>query len=537
MNRILTLLLCGSSLLSLHAQPKLIVGVVVDQMRTDYIYRYWDKYEEDGIKRIMKEGYFCKNAHFNYVPTYTGPGHASIYTGTSPMNHGIIANDWFERQTGDTVYCASDDRYTTIGSSTEAGQMSPHRMISPGLGDAIRTSTIFKGKSIGISIKDRGAILPAGHSANAAYWVDYSNGSFVSSSYYTDKLPKWLNEFNNAKHPDRLMKNEWKTMLPIGEYTESTADDTPYEIVPATKDKPTFPYNLAAQVKAGSYYAFAASPYGNTYLRMLAEKVLTEEKLGQDEHTDLLAISFSSTDMVGHAFGPQSIEMEDTYLRFDREVALLLNMLDEQVGAGNYTLFFTADHAAAQVPAFLKDQNIPAGTLNSISFRKQLSAYLNKKLGSGNWIRNYSNQQVFLNHDFLDQKGINAEVVVDQIRAFALNHEAVSGVYSKDELRAPIPSNRFTTLAQNGWNQSRSGDVLIQYKPGWIAFRDRGTTHGSSYNYDTHVPILFYGYGVTHGESIQPVDITQIVPTICLISSIAFPDASDIRPISGVLGE
>lgn len=528
-------IILSSAHLFAQEKPKLVVGIVVDQMRMDYIYRYWDKYSEEGFKKLIADGYLCKNAHFNYIPTYTGPGHASVYTGTTPMNHGIIANNWFNKQTGEFDYCVSDDSQTTVGSSTEAGKMSPHRLLAPSLGDAVRTATLFRGKSFGISIKDRGAILPAGHSANAAYWFDYETGKMVSSSYYMAKLPSYAEKFNKQKYADKLIKKGWQTMLSADKYQESTADNTPYEVLAFNTETPTFPYDVSKVIKEKGYYAFAATPYGNTILTKFAEELVINEDLGADDEMDMLAISYSSPDIIGHAFGPHSVEVEDTYLRLDLEIATLLEMLNTRVGLGNYTLFLTADHAAAQVPAFLRDNGIPVNTISGKKYSDGLKDKLNEEFGEGEWIRSYTNQQIFLNHELIDEEELSLDEFFEVIEHYSLAYEGVSGVLTRSALRQPLPEDNFSQLAKNGWHQQRSGDVCIQYLPGWIDGKEQGTTHGSSYNYDTHVPIILYGNGIIHGTTNEEVNVTQIVPTICLATSIAFPDVSQKSPILGAL--
>jgi predicted AlkP superfamily pyrophosphatase or phosphodiesterase len=534
---ILSLALLSGLLSTAQEQPKLIVGVIVDQMRMDYIYRYWDKFGDDGFKRLIGEGYLCKNAHFDYIPTKTGPGHASVYTGTSPMNHGIIANDWFDKRTGEEVYCASDPKVNPLGCETDAGRMSPHRMLAPSLGDAVRISNNFKGKSIGISLKDRGAILPAGHSANAAYWMDYKTGAFVSSDYYLEALPKWVTDFNTMKHADRLAEDPWTPMLSLDQYTESIADDNPYERVYNPNGKPVFPYDIQSLIKKKGYYAFASSPYGNTILRMLAEKAIVEEDMGQDDHLDLLAVSFSSPDIIGHAFGPQSIEIEDTYLRLDHEIGRLLKTLDDRVGERDYLFFLTADHAAAPVPAFMEDNNIPIKLFNTDRFMEELNADLLQHFGEGEWIRSFSNEQLFLNHELRKEKGVDASKLYEHIRTFLLEFEGIAQVFDRDQLGNPVPDNGFAQLARNGWNQQRSGDIMIQYLPGWMDYSPQGTTHGSAYNYDTHVPLIFYGYNIPTGTLAEKVDITQIAGTVSILSSIAFPHLANREVINELLEE
>ncbi|MEX2595857.1 MAG: alkaline phosphatase PafA [Salibacteraceae bacterium] len=518
-------------------KPKLIVGIVVDQMRADYIYRYWEKYSDEGFKKIIGQGFFCKNVHFNFSPTFTAPGHASVYSGTSPMDHGIIANNWFDKKLGEKVYCTSDPNAKSVGTETDAGKMTPHRMLAPTIGDATRISNNFKGKSIGISIKDRGAILPAGHSANAAYWMDYANGKFVTSDYYMDELPAWLKAFNKAKYADELAANGWSPLLSLEKYTESTVDDTPYEKVYNKNGKPVFPYDVSALIKENDYYSFALTPHGNTILRMLAEKVLVEEDLGDDQYTDLLAISFSSPDMIGHAFGPQSIEVEDTYIRLDLEIAKLLQTLDERVGKDNYVLFLTADHAAAEVPKYMKDHKMPISLFNTEAYLDGLKNHLNTNLNAGEWVRNYSNRQLFLNHELIAEQEVSLEDIYRTIESYTLDFDGISGVLNAKTMQYPLPSNNFAQLTLNGWNQQRSGDLVIQFLPGWMEYGHQGTTHGSTYSYDTHVPLMFYGKGVYQGSTSDYIDITQIAPTISVLGSMAFPMMSSHQVITKVLEE
>jgi predicted AlkP superfamily pyrophosphatase or phosphodiesterase len=516
-------------------QPKLVVGIVVDQMRADYLYRYWEKFGDDGFKRLIREGFQCKNAHYNYIPTYTAPGHASIFTGTTPMNHGIIANDWFDKSSGRSVYCVDDPNMKAVGTQETSGQRSPHRLLATTLGDAIRISTQFKGKSIGISLKDRSAILPIGHSGNAAYWFDYKSGNFITSSYYQESLPAWVKAFNQKRYPDELSKKGWHPSLALDYYKESTSDDTPYERVFAPATAPTFPYDLPAMIKAKDYSVFAFSPFGNTILRLLADHAIVDEDLGQDEYTDLLTLSFSTPDIAGHAFGPQSIEIEDIYIRLDQEIAALLTILDERVGKDEYTLFLTADHAAAQVPAYMKDNRIPMDYFDGDAFEAQLASHLNEQFGQGEWVLNYSNQQVFLNHDLIDQEGKETKGLMEEVVRITLDYPGVSKEQILNQLQHPLPDDQFARMARMGWNPLRSGDVTIQYLVGWLDYPHTGTSHGSAYNYDSHVPLIFYGKGVAQGLSVDPVDITQIAPTVSVLSSIAFPEISDHRVISDVI--
>lgn len=527
----LTLIVISTFSGTAQNRPKLMVGIVVDQMRQDYIYRYWDKFEDDGFKRLISDGYYCRNTHFNYIPTYTAPGHAAIFTGTTPMVNGIISNYWYDRETNGNFYCVSDDKVTSIGTDNASGKMSPHRLLTTTLGDAVRQSNQFKGKSIGISIKDRSAILPAGHSANAAYWMDYKTGNMISSSYYMSELPTWVKTFNSKKIPDELAKTKWDLSLAPELYTESTADNTAYEKALIDGRNPVFPYDVKTIIENREYYGFASTPLGNTYLRKFAESIIINEDLGQDDYLDFLSISFSSPDMIGHSYGPQSMEIEDTYIKLDQEIAILLHALDQRVGAGNYVLFLTADHAAAPVPKYMSDNKIPAQSFDDDKFEDSLKASLLASFPETSLLLNYSNQQVFINHDEIEQKNIDIKKVYAHVKHFALNYAGVSNVLDIKELQHPLPADHFSKLAANGWNPQRSGDIVIQYLPGWMEYEGKGTTHGSSYSYDTHVPLIFYGWGVTKGESIEEIDITQIAATMSILCKIGFPDASSHRPV------
>ncbi|MDD3356889.1 MAG: alkaline phosphatase family protein, partial [Dysgonamonadaceae bacterium] len=333
-------------------KAKLVVGIVVDQMRNDYIDRFWDRYSEDGFKRLVNEGYRFKNGHFNYVPTYTGPGHASIFSGTSPMNHGIIGNNWFDKTTGESVYCAGDPEIESVGTTDEAGKMSPHRMIVTSIADENRLATQMRGKTIGIALKDRGAILPAGHTANAAYWFHGKDeGRWISSSFYMNALPNWVVTFNNSGKAASYFKT-WDTLYPIETYVESGSDQNNFEGGFKGKESATFPYDLQ-KLKAdnGNFELLKAVAYGNDLTTDFAMAAINGEKLGQGTDTDFLTLSYSSTDYVGHNFGVNSKEIQDTYLRLDKNIADFLRFLDEKVGKDQYIVFLTADHAGVEVPA------------------------------------------------------------------------------------------------------------------------------------------------------------------------------------------
>jgi predicted AlkP superfamily pyrophosphatase or phosphodiesterase len=516
-------------------QPKLVIGIVVDQMRQDYIYRYWNKFGNGGFKKLIQEGYFYKNAHFNYVPTYTGPGHASIYCGTSPATHGIIANDWYDKETNTVVYCTDDKDVKTIGSDSKAGLMSPKKMLTTTIGDELKINSNQRSKVFAISLKDRSSILPAGHSANAAFWFDGSVGKFISSSHYLNALPNWLNEFNDLQFVKNYLSKGWNTLYPLKTYVESISDNNNYEQAPNKKDTAIFPYNYKAQLEKNNFEILKATPFGNSITKDLAIACLKAEQLGKNKETDMLCISFSSTDYVGHSYGPRSVEIEDVYLRLDKDLEELLKYIDGNIGKENVIIFLTADHGACDVPAHLIDMKIPGGYMNEKELTTKIKSFCYTQF-SDSLVKGIVNQQVFLNETKLSALGLNKSKVEHDIANFLLTIKGVSEAYPSDVLKYEnFTEGSFKSLIQKGYNHVRSGNVAFSYNPAWMEYHSKGTTHGASYSYDTHVPLLFYGMNIKPGSTVNKVNIVDIAPTISSMLHISFPNGTTGKPLKEVL--
>jgi len=509
------------------AKPKLVIGIVVDQMRYDYLSRFYNKFREGGFKRLITKGFECKNHHFNYMPTYTGPGHASIYTGTTPENHGIISNNWYDKFQDKSVYCASDSTVKPLGTESDLEKMSPHRMQTMSFADANRLHTQFKGKTIGISIKDRGAVLPAGHTANRAYWFrGKKEGQWVSTNYYGPQLPDWVIQYNK-KQPAKQYLKKWKTLYPIKNYTESGADLNNYEKGYKGKETATFPYDLQKlSEENGGYDIIKVSPYGNSLVTDFALAVLNNEDIGKDENTDVLTISYSSTDYVGHNFGVNSVEIQDTYLRLDKEIEKLLKQLDVKVGVGEYSLFLTADHGAVHVPQFLKDHKIPASYFNQSEFNKEIKEFLLKKYNIEEIIQNISNKQIFLNHKKLQEKNIPAVEVANVLCYFISQMPNVQHVFTRENLSQRSITSPIGKLVQNGFHQRLSGDLAYVLTPATITYAKKGSTHGSPQIYDTHVPLIFFGKGIAEGKTYTKTEVVDIAPTMSALMQIAMPNGT-----------
>ncbi len=521
------------------ARPKLVVGIVVDQMRYDYLVRYADKYGEGGFKRLMKDGYLLKNVHFNYIPTYTAVGHTSVYAGTTPSSHGIISNFWWDKYLKKNIYCVTDKRYQTVGSDSDEGQRSPYRHQSTSVTDELRLATNMKAKVIGVSLKDRASILPTGHTANAAYWFEGGDtGKWITSSYYIDKMPGWVLRFNNSKsnRADELLSKPWTTLYDQSTYTESIADNNIYEGTFKGEDAPVFPHNLPALRKGNHNFSLIKGvPYGNSITTDFAMAAIEGEHLGQGAVTDFLAVSYSSTDYVGHKYGVDAIETEDTYLRLDLELERFLKYLDAKIGNGQYTVFLTSDHGAVHVPAYLNDQKIPGGYFDVDGFKAYLTQLTEEYYHSDKVVENFSNFQIFLNKEELKKLKLDYHEVVQTMMDDIIDFKGVYRVVSGTSLQNNEFNNGIMNALQNGYNQKFSGDILIVPPPATVVYGPVGTTHGSGYNYDTHAPLIFYGKGVKNGASSVYYEITDIAPTISALLNITFPNACTGRPIVEVL--
>lgn len=519
-----------------NSKPKVVVGIVIDQMRYDYLARFYNKFSDNGFKKLMSEGYNCKNANFNYAPTYTGPGHASLYTGTTPMFHGIVANNWYVRESGHKTYCTYDSTVATVGSSTKkVGQMSPKNLISSTIGDELRLFSNMKSRVFSVSLKDRAAILPGGHLSNGSYWFDSKTGNFVTSTYYTIELPKWVEEFNAQHLAEKYLSKPWNTLLPIEQYTESATDDNPYEGLLKGETKAIFPHNLPAMYSKEDYDVIKSTPFGNSIIKDLALATIKGENIGQNGYTDFLAISFSATDYIGHKMGPQSIELEDTYLRIDRDIAELVSALEKEYGKDGFLLFLTADHAAAYVPQLEMDLKMNAGYFSYKKYEESLNTFIKAKYNSDGLISKIMNNQIYLNHKLIHDKDIDTEELQDEIISFTLKFDGVANVYTSKQLNGPALNNSAAVLIQNGFYIKRSGDIAILLEPQWLDDHSlTGTSHGSTYSYDTHVPLLWYGWNIKPGYTNNNIDITDIAATISALLNIMPPNASIGKPIINI---
>ncbi len=508
-------------------KPKLIVCMVVDQMRYDYIHRYWDKFGEGGIKKVVMSGTFCKNAAYDYLINETAVGHATIATGALPSHHGIISNNWYNNLQEEVVYCVADENTKTVGGNFESGQFSPKLMLASTIGDEIRLSSNFRSKVIGLALDNSAAILSAGHSANYAFWYDNLTGHWISSSYYVDSLPGWVREFNEKNLAEAYLDRVWEPLLPLKDYTESTSDTSEFETGLAGRH--VFPYDLKkiSQPKRNerNYRILKYTPFGNVFTRDFATAVVINEGLGKDDYTDYLSIGFSANEYIGMYFGSNSVEMQDAMLRLDRELAHFINFIDEQVGEQNTLFILTADHGLAYQPAYLALHKIPSGDFNPHSSLSLLGSYLNAIYGRGDWVKYYYGQQIYLNHELIETSGIAYQEIQDRTAQFLIQFTGVSNAITSHTLQTSNFSEGIFRKMQNGYHQKRSGDVIISLAPGWVEIND-GSSYHSSYMGDNHVPLIFYGWKIRRSSLTRPVKMIDIAPTISYFLDISRPNVS-----------
>ena len=515
-------------------RPKLVVGVVVDQMRWDYLYRYQERFGDNGFKRLMREGFNCENTMLNYIPAVTAIGHTSIYTGSVPAIHGIAGNDF--HIDGKQTYCTDDAAVATVGSNSDAGKMSPHNLKVTTIGDELHLATNYRSKVISVSLKDRASILPGGHTADGAYWFDAETGNFITSTYYRKDLPGWLKQFNDRQLAKHYLSQDWETLYPTESYKNSTADNNSYENPFPGADTPTMPVATSKLMDSEGLGLIRNTPYGNTLTIDLALAAIDGERLGNRGETDMLAVSLSSTDYIGHQFGTYAIETEDTYLRLDHDIARLLAALDQKIGKGEYLLFLTADHAAAHNFKFLTDKGIPAGGWDIGKTKAALNSHLKAEFKTDcNLVSGLLNYQIFLDNEKIDSLCISKENVVAAAIDYIKRGEGVyCAVEQENAGTATLPSPIKNRIV-NGYYPGRSGEIQIIMQPGWYGLESEatgGTDHGVWHPYDTHVPLIFFGSGINPGATFTPVEITDIAATVCALLHIQMPDGCIGKPVT-----
>lgn len=512
-------------------RPKFVVGIVIDQMRWDYLYRYQKRYTDGGFKRLLNEGFSCENTVIPYVPSVTAIGHTCIYTGSVPSIHGIAGNNFVKN--GEKVYCTDDDTVKPVGSNSEAGLMSPRNLWATTIGDEMKIASNGRAKVVGVALKDRASILPAGHNPDGAFWFDDKSGNFITSTYYMNQLPKWVEVFNSKKLPELYMSEKWNTLYPKDTYTESTSDENGYENGIKKGVKATLPLNLPELYKKYGYNIIRNTPFGNSLTFDMAKAAIDGEQLGADDETDLLAVSCSSTDYIGHQVGTHAVETEDTYLRLDKAIADFLSYLDAKVGKGNYLVFLSADHGAMNNVRFLQDRRIPAGNWDDDTAAKKLNEVLAKEFpNTGDLVKTVMNYQVFFNREVIKNQHLDFAKIKQTVVDFLKEDSCVMYACDMEKTMTESIPEEVKYRIVNGYNRERSGDIQIVLKPNFYTHGMKGTDHGAWNLYDTHIPLVFMGWGIKHGATTKRTFMTDIAPTIGALIHVQAPNGCVGQPIS-----
>ena len=507
-------------------KPRLIVGITVSGMQYDYLSVYWDKFGDKGFKKMATTGANCKNARYRYLLTDPGPGYASIATGTRPSGHGIVADYWYDRLSNQVIYCIDDREQTTIGGPFGTGNFSPRALHSRTLSDELIIKSRFKTKSLGISIDPEAAILLSGHTATGAYWLDPASASWMTSSYYADSLPQWVEDFNTKNYRDIYLDRSWETLLPIEEYLESMLDNNEFE--EGFQGQITFPYDLAKMSMRSrderDYTLLRSTPWGNTYTKDLAIAAIVNEELGKRGVTDLIHIGFNATKYLSDRYSTWSVEMQDAYLRLDQDIAHLLEFLDSELGLENVLIYLTAENAQAVDPRYLAKYRLPSGFFNYRTSVSLLRSYLNAIYGQGDWVTFYHAHQIFLNHQLIEDSGLRLEEVQNRVARFMVQMGGVSNAVQAYVLQSNDFTDGILHRIQNSYYQKRSGDVIIYLTPGWVERSNLTDDSFTEFKYAPHVPLMFYGWKIKRTTIPYRVSPTDIATTLASMLEISMPD-------------
>jgi predicted AlkP superfamily pyrophosphatase or phosphodiesterase len=517
-------------------KPKLIVGIVVEQLKFEQLEKFRDRLSENGIKKLINEGTYFRNASYDYMLTQASPGYATIASGAEPSYHGITSDSWFVPLKNELINSTKDNSVNPVGGSYESGLHSPANLQSSTFSDELSMSSKKKSKVFGVGMSERSAILTAGHSANAAYWFDNTTGTWMSSSYYIDKLPSWVSDFNAMGYAENMINGTWSYFKSEANYSDCLPDSNKYET--GFNGVNYFPYDLKkirTKWNTGSrkeYSLLRETPFANSLTTTFAMKLIQSEKLGKDDNTDFISISYTATDNIGHRFGPSSVEMGDAIFRLDDDIANLLTFLNDSIGKKNVLVYFTAAHGVSEIPLLLQKNNIPAGYFQENQALQLLRTYLNAIYGEGDWVKGYSERQIFLNRTLIEDARLSLDDVQKKVARFLVQFNGVSAAYPYSAFETNDYNNGHLKRIINSFSPQRSGDVIVVLNPGYIEKDgDYVTDHNSPYEYDAHVPLIWYGWTVNRSTVTRKVNLTDIAATLSSLCKVAFPNACTGEPL------
>lgn len=517
-------------------KPRLVIGIVVEQLRYDQIERFRSRLSENGIRKLLNEGTFFQNASFQYMLTQSAPGYATISTGTEPSLHGITSDNWYVPLKNELIYCTKDISVNPVGGSYEAGLHSPVNLQASTYSDELKMATNRKAKVFAVGMKEYSAILSAGHAADGAFWYDNTSGTWMTCTYYADSLPVWVTDFNALDLSASYLSNPWNLYRPAEEYSDCLPDSNVYES--GFGGRNYFPYDLKKLGAKGSnnsrhdFSLLRETPFGNEFTTDFAIRLMEKEKLGKDDVTDYLSICYSSTDYIGRRFGPSSVEMGDAILRLDHDIADLLTFINDSLGKKNVLIYFTSAHGISEIPTVLEKNRIPSGYFKQNQALQLLRSYLNAVYGEGDWVKGYSEKQIFLNRTLIEDARIPLEEIQKKVARFLVQFSGVASAYPYSAFEANDFGNGNLKRIINNFSPQRSGDVIVTLNPGWVEKEgDYITNNNSPYEYDSHVPLIWYGWAVNRSTVSRKVNMTDIAATLSLLSKVPIPNASTGEPL------
>ena len=517
-------------------KPKLVIGIVVEELNYNQLEKFHDKLSENGIKKLINEGTYFKNASYEYLLTQSAPGHATIATGAEPSFHGITSDNWYTPLKNELINCTKDVSVNSVGGSFESGLHSPVNLLVSTFSDELAIATNKKAKVFGVGLKESSAIFSAGHTANAAYWFDNTTGTWMSSSYYISALPDWVNDFNAMKFSDTYLNSTWNLLRPAKDYADCLPDSNSFEI--GFNNINYFPYDLKKLRSKNTfsskndYSLLRETPFGNSLTTNFAIRLIQKERLGKDDVTDYLSICYSATDYIGHRFGPSSVEMGDAILRLDDDIKNLLTFLNDSIGKKNVLIYLTAAHGISEIPAVLEKNRIPSGYFQQNQALQLLRSYLNAIYGEGDWVKGYSERQIFLNRTLIEDARLSLDDVQKKVARFLVQFTGVEAAYPYSAFEANDFGNGNLKRIINNFSPQRSGDVIVILNPGWVEkVSDFVTNNNSPYEYDSHVPLIWYGWTVNRATVTRQVNITDIAATLSTLCKVPYPNACTGEPM------
>jgi predicted AlkP superfamily pyrophosphatase or phosphodiesterase len=518
-------------------KPALIIGIVVEQLRFDQIERFRDKLSENGIKKMINEGTFFRNASFDYMLTQSAPGFSTISTGTEPSYHGITSDNWYLPLKNEFIYCTKDVSVNPVGGSYESGLHSPVNLNASTFSDELKNTSGRKSKVYAVGVREHSAIFSAGHAADGAFWYDNSTGTWMSSTYYMSSLPSWVNDFNASNYSESYLNTTWTLFRQPSDYSICLPDSNRFEA--GFNRVNYFPYDINKLSKPegrGSVRNFAflrETPFADAFTTSFAIRLIEKEGLGKDEIPDFLSICYSSTDYIGHRFGPSSVETADAILRLDKNIETLLTFLNDNLGKKNVLIYFTSAHGVSEVPSIMEDIRIPAGYFNQNQALQLLRSYLNAIYGEGDWVKGFSERQIFLNRTLIEDARIPIEDIQKKTARFLIQFSGVASAFPYYAFEANDFGNGHLRRIVNSFSPQRSGDVIVTLNPGWVDKEgDQLTNHNSPYEYDCHVPLIWYGWTVNRSTVMRKVNMTDIAATLSSLCRVPYPNACTGEPMS-----